>query len=223
MFYEPGWVPLRLITNQIYDLIGEQLDKDRSEWEADGEDRRVFIHQGWTCDLTFLLLSKCKCSCLTPSGRVHIAREIVEPISDTDWENDHIDLRLGTIGSGHWTASHSDQPRTRYRDKLEQYGPFLYAPVIVKKDDYELFLRVRGEQMPTQGTLRASQIEKELVELFDAGQFDSRPKAWELIGKRCKTESQFRIGWTAAAKQRPDMAKPGRRPFNIPQPTNQRS
>jgi hypothetical protein len=211
MFYKVGWKPLREVTKEVFELVTRQYAENTSEWEGEGEDRRSFLVQSDTCDMIYWLLSETEVACMVGTGAVQVSSELLEPIRNCDWENDHIDLRSGTIGSGDWHRNQANGPRTTDRELRRRYGPFLFAPVVVKEKGFNVFLQKNGAPVRRGGKMNASKIRDELIRMFDEGKFDTRTAALELIGKDCRSRNQFSEGWAGARAMRPKMGRPGRR------------
>ncbi|CAM8660186.1 hypothetical protein MCEREM30_03071 [Paracoccaceae bacterium] len=218
MFYKKGWKPLSEITREIHDLLDEKYRANPSEWQAEGEAYRMHLLHFSTCDSVYWLLSEAEVGCMTPSGVVSVSSQLLEPVNSGDWENDHVNLTVGTIGSGRWSETCAGEPRVPEEDLRRRFGPFLFSPIVIKEADYKKFMTesaARAEAMAStpeaKGRLRAKQIAQELIKLFDAGQFETRSAARKIIGQRCLSENQFSLGWEQARRERPSIAKPGRR------------
>ncbi len=82
--------------------------------------------------------------------------------------NNHIDIRIGTIGSGHRSTLVKPNRPDANQIKLEDvyYGDFLYQPIAFKRTDFEQFFKDLKEKEFLELESKSEEIVQQIVELY---------------------------------------------------------
>jgi hypothetical protein len=211
MFFTEGWKPLKTLVDTLYDEIWQQVDFEAVGRDVDAFERRAIADLAdavwYFCDKTP------KVGITTPAGAtVLVSHDLMRSVSVADLENEHVNLRYCTIGSGHWSATYDGrEPRTELESRLI-YGPFLYAPVVYCSKAVDEFLRSyrSDDSGAAKGERSRAAIARAIGEAWDSGERFVREEARKRFGSGVSVRG-FTSAWADATETRPEMKKPGRR------------
>lgn len=231
MFHVSGWISLAEVTSAVRSrhqrsriraiasmlLNGRDFTADEMKWNIETEVWQICQE----VEEVAVLLS---------NGSVVLAsKELIE--GSAGEENDHVNIYVGTVGSGGSKTS-----RKRPTDIDKRYGPFVGLPILLPEecrdfaegkplvsgisserdkpnsdieDDTLAGEYLYYEDHPVDQSPRA--VAKAIGEIFASGEVYRKSDYKEIFGPDMSVR-QFEHAWKLATEQHPELSKPGRKP-----------
>ncbi|PTV94688.1 hypothetical protein C8J27_107221 [Rhodobacter aestuarii] len=215
MFAPKGWISLR----EVYEyFVSAYSQKDKI-----GD----FPFTGDECfQLTWFFAFEAEevAVCTADGNALPVSRSLVTTENYFDHENEHIDLHLGTVGSGSirglevFPGNYS--VLTEYLKTT--YGPFLDLPVIFRRSDFLDYLDDLEADHNSSDQHENSLPEIDQIDLSPRATCEKILKAWR-NGEAATRETiralvapnhsvrKFQLAWELAREQAPEISRPGRK------------
>ncbi|WP_170331103.1 hypothetical protein [Ruegeria arenilitoris] len=129
-------------------------------------------YYGWLCDAVVwsFLKQQREARVLLTNGQSGLVSSAVytRESNFSGSSNNHIDIRIGTIGSGHRATLIKPNRQGANQIKLEEvyYGNFLYQPIAFKRTDFEQFFKNLKEKEFLEFEPTSEEIVQQIVELY---------------------------------------------------------
>ena len=135
--------------------------------------------------------------------------------SDLEGSNTHIDINIGTIGSGHLRRlPHPERDDCEIGEVLKiSYGDLLYQPILFERAQFGNYfedLKTHEWKLPT---LTDPEIVKEILNLHREGvtKPDIKERIEDLISPLPMKTVTWNLHWQSASEKDPTLGKPGRK------------
>jgi hypothetical protein len=135
------------------------------------------------------------------------------------FRNTHVDVRIGTLGSGSGILGESTrdfEAIASERFSRVHYGPVAFHPLAISKGfwvkyktDFENLIRNEFGYASQVSAVERDYV-GEILELYDAGKAKKRDEYKARLAPEMKFE-EWKVHWNQAASRRPDLSKPGPR------------
>lgn len=213
MFAPEGWIPLRDVYEYFcwYFSINESI----GDIQFTGDEAYQLT---WRFMDEAVAIAVC-CQDGTP---LPASRALVEPVNEYDNENLHVNLHLGTVGSGMlaFRAPIPSEFLSREEYLLNLYGPFRYLPIILKKSNFSDYLEKLANSADDSALKNIDSshsknkspraVSEEILHLWRSGKAQTFDSIKERVAPH-QSVRQFRFAWGLAKMEEPGISKPGRR------------
>lgn len=203
MFFESGWMPVLEIVRRVY----EEYEK---RYEPKLGLEQISTHSE-AIEYTWKILAAApEIGVTIADGSTVLASkylvEFSDPFSST---GRHITLYGGTVGSASWEDEENGWPSRQ--DKEDQWGPFLFCPVVVTRAFAEQEIgRIAGLGKSTKKRDESPDISDEIVRKFDEGFPVTKKWVRDNLAPEASSD-RFKAMWKAAVEKRSDLSKSGPR------------
>lgn len=219
MFAPEGWISFRDIFDYFRSVYTNGKDFPDFPFTGDEAFQLTWYFAAEANDIAV---------CSAMGKAVPVSRALVLTDNEFDHENEHVDLHLGTVGSGKIRALKSFPGYSKnLSDHLSgTYGPFLNLPVIFKQTDFLDYLdglqREAGvEETALMDVTEADErvksismspraIKDRILEVWSSGEANTRDGIKAIVAPN-QSVRKFRFAWDLAREEVPDISKPGRR------------
>jgi len=198
MFFDEGWVPLSDATTEVFRRLQglQAAGKVASEHEGLGTLLAVTV---WDiCD------ASTKIGTTAADGRIiATSKELVAWSDPSILSNEHLDLRVGTVGSS--SLPGDDGKMADRATLLDRYGPFLSLPVVVPDNNFQsslTFLEEEAAKSPRDEEI--VNAAKAIVTALDGGELVTRDTMRKKLGAGL-SRRKFKLAWWLALQARPKM------------------
>ena len=201
MFYPKGWISLR----EAFEFIRFSYSSkpDHPKWGEFTGDENFETTWSFVENVGEIAVCSKDGKALNASLNLVIAENVY------DHCNQHINLLKGTVGSSDWPGN-DGKPKSKKQLK-EEYGPFLYLPVLFKKTDFVDFVSEFEGNNSTGIDNSPRATMNRIIEMFDKNGAITFETAKNECGKN-QSIRKFRFAWNLAREERPDISRPGPRP-----------
>lgn len=204
MFFEEGWVPLSEVTGGVFRRL-QVLKSEGSIGKGQGSLRAITAVTVWDiCE------ASAKLGVTGADGNVISAsKDLVAWADPTVFSNEHVNLRIGNVGSSDLLDEHGELPDAE--TLLARYGPFLNLPVVIPVNTYQSSIGYMAEEVKGDLTTDKPLLDgaKTILAMAEGGEVLTRETARAKVGTAL-SRRKFKLAWAMAAAKRPELMKPNR-------------
>lgn len=203
MFFDEGWVPMAEATAEVFRKLQELKDAGKIHESHKGLSSLLAISVWDICDASIKVGAT-----LSNGVMITASKELVAWADPTALSNEHIDVRVGTIGSA--TMPDDSGTLADAETLTQRYGPFLGLPIVVPENNFKSSLTFLEEEAakPAHDD-EIVQAARKLLGMVKAEQLVTREIARNKLGATL-SRRKLKIAWAMAAKHAPDLTKPNR-------------
>jgi hypothetical protein len=191
MFYEEGWVPLSEVSSEVLRRL-QALQAEGKVGKGQGSLGQILSVTVWDiCDAATKLGVTAADGSVVPASKDLVAWG--DPLSPV---NEHLDLRIGSVGSG--AAAEPEAQRRRY-------GPFLHLPLVIPVNNFQSSMTFLAEEVlaDVEGDSALADGARLILSLHRGGG-TTRELARSRIGTAL-SRRRFKMAWAMAAAHAPEL------------------
>ena len=204
------------ISQQVHEHVPEpdinyRVNSNEEIWEQYYEHYQRLLCE---CVWSFIDTQASEAHTLLPNGSsISVSSAVFHrSSSDTGKSNTHINILIGTIGSGHLQLLPRPEREQCSNDELLRvsYGDFLHLPVLFNRDNFEtFFIELKKSKWKFTAT-----FEDELVAEITHIHLEEGKNKKEIKSRSAPymKNDQWEAIWKKATIDTPSMKKPGRKP-----------
>ncbi len=204
MFFIEGWVPVSEVTLEVFRRL-QALQAEGKIGKGHGSLKTILGVSVWE-----VLDGATKIGATNPDGTVVDATpDLVSWADPTALMNEHIDLRIGTVGSSRLAREDGSIPEAT--EQALTYGPFFNLPVVIPLNSYQSSLGYLGEEVKDDATEDTDLLDgaRLILSMVDKGELVTRELVRSKIGTSL-SRRRFKMAWAIAAAKVPELKKPNR-------------
>lgn len=201
MFFEEGWASLADVTAEVFDRTLAFHAKAAEAAGGQVSQKRVLADVAisvWDmCDAATKAGVTGVDGSLVPASKLLLAWDDPRKL----W-NSHVDLRIGTVGSG---AASAGIPPEELRAR---YGPFMHLPLAIPLNGVQSSMSFLEEELRQQGERDEETlgVAAKLIAAAESGRVMTRLIARQSIAATL-SRRKFKIAWALASDKRPELQR----------------
>jgi len=218
MFYKGKWYPISTVSRDVKKIIEKKYPRpDRGNFDNKEEyleEANNWHHESYEligdalsriCE-NAIVLAVLSVGC----EEIDVTNEVFEGLNiygEYGYSSFHVDLFLGTIGSGYLLKKNGE---ASHEAKLEMYGQFLYCPLLMDRKFIEQELAKRNSEAPLKEA-SSPEIVSKVVEAYYSGQVLTKADYKQQFCRSMK-QIAWNATWREVVRECPKLGKAGRRP-----------